>query len=378
MEKIKYQIKQILHIFFPLKKIELVSLFKEKTVTITSVFPSEQFYLPKYNDIFGNEYDHCKDYEVEIPEIFTFEIKNGIVITGSEEIYSNEGNVFKEITTLKENFQENKFSSKLKNKNKYIKGTVCYLDTKTELNNNYCHFILETLPRLYIILKSGIVPDYYILPGNKKFHKEFYALCGLDPSKILIFEPNIVVQAENLIITTLLNNWEYTYYRNIQTPKRIWLPSWVKDGYKNYFNKIEYKSEKFIYISRKIAPNRHLSNEDELIEIIKRYNFEVILLENYSVAEQAQLFKSAKCIVSIHGAGLGNTIFCNAQTSILEILSKDYLDPHFRIMTHALGLNYHYLVGEPILMEGLSPVTEDLYVNPTSFEFGIEQIMKNL
>jgi hypothetical protein len=375
MENLKYQIKQILHIFVPLKKIELVSLFKEKNVTITSVFPSEKFYLPKYNDVFGNEYDYCKDYEIEIPEIFTFEIKKGIVITGSEEIYTSEGNVFKEITTLKENFQKNKFSSKLKNKNKYIKGSVCYLETKTDLNNNYSHFILETLPRLYIISKSGIVPDYYIIPGNKEFHKEFYELIGIDPNKILILEPNLVVQAENLIITTLLNNWEYTTYRDFKIPKRNWLNSWLKEYYQSYYNKIEPKFNKHIYISRKIASNRHIVNEDELIEIINKHNFEVIYLENYSVIEKAQLFKSATCIVSIHGAGLANTIFCNPNCTILEILSKDYLDPHYRMMAHILGLKYNYLVGEPIIKEGFTPITEDIYVDPKSFEFSIDNIL---
>ena len=109
MEKIKYEIKQFIHVFFPLKYIELVSIFKEKNVNKISVFPSEKFNLPKLNDVFGNEYTYCKDYEVEIPEIFMFEIKKGIVITGNEEIYTSDGNVFKEITTLKENFQLNKY-----------------------------------------------------------------------------------------------------------------------------------------------------------------------------------------------------------------------------------------------------------------------------
>ena len=371
MEKIKYEIKQFIHVFFPLKYIELVSIFKEKNVNKISVFPSEKFNLPKLNDVFGNEYTYCKDYEVEIPEIFMFEIKKGIVITGNEEIYTSDGNVFKEITTLKENFQLNKFKSKLKKNRKYLKGNICYLDTKTELNNNYCHFVLETLPRLYIILKSGIVPDYYILPGNQQFHLEFYAKFGIDPKKILIMEQNTIIQAENLIITTLLNNWEYINYRNFTIFKRLWIPLWIKDAYANYLAKINIPNEKRIFISRKMATNRHIANEDEIINIVKEHHFEVVILENLSVSEKINLFKSAKFIVSIHGAGLGNLLFCNPKTTVLEIISRDYLDSHFRMISHIMGLDYHYIVGEPIITENLTPVTEDLYLDPTLFKLSL-------
>jgi hypothetical protein len=375
MERLKYQIKQFIHIFIPLKYIESVSIFKEKNVNIVSVFPSEKFNLPKLNDVFGNEYNNCNNYEVKIPEIFTFEIKKGIVITGNEEVYTSDGNVFKEITTLKENFQVNKFKSKLKKNRKYLKGIICYLDTSTELNNNYCHFVLETLPRLYIILKSGIIPDYYILPGNQKFHLEFYAKFGIDPKKIIIMKPNTIIQSENLIITTLLNNWDYISYRNFTFSKRLWIPIWIKDTYANYLPNINVQNEKRIYISRKMATNRHIANEDEIINIVKEHHFEVVILENLSVSEKINLFKSAKLIVSIHGAGLGNLLFCNPETTVFEIISRDYLDSHFRMISHNMGLDYHYIVGEPIITEELTPVTEDLYLNPTLFKQSLENLI---
>jgi hypothetical protein len=78
-------------------------------------------------------------------------------------------------------------------------------------------------------------------------------------------------------------------------------------------------SEKRIYVSRKLAVKRHLSNEDEFLPLLKKHKFSKIYLEHLSVPEQVQLFRSASHVIAAHGAGLTNILFAPADVKILEI-----------------------------------------------------------
>lgn len=377
MEKIKYIIKQFIHLFFPLKNIKIVSIFSDKNVSKELIYPSELYKFPLIKDVFGTEYTNGKNYEIEVPEFYTFTVKNGRCIVGSEEIFNKDGDVFGEINILKENEQVGKFKSKLKNR-KVLKGNICYLETKNSQNNNYCHFILEMLPRLQIISQSTSKPDFYILPTQQDFHHEFYTLCGIDSKKILSFELGTVIEAENLITTTLLNNWDYIDYKGLRTTKKLWLPSWVNLFYQKHFNFVDVKVDKLTFISRKKAKIRHLSNEDEIIDIIKKMGFEIYYLEDMSVLDKAKLFYSSKVLISIHGAGLGNLVFCNSNNHILEILSIDFLDNTFRMVSTIFKINYNFIVGEPILKEGFDVNTVDIYINPQQFEISLTNLIDKI
>ena len=74
-----------------------------------------------------------------------------------------------------------------------------------------------------------------------------------------------------------------------------------------------------VYIDRKDSPSgvRQLHNSDEVREILRKFDFESVVLSELSLAAQAAVFREADCLVALHGAGLTNLIHCARRPHIL-------------------------------------------------------------
>ena len=65
---------------------------------------------------------------------------------------------------------------------------------------------------------------------------------------------------------------------------------------------------KKVFVSRKKAFRRKISNEDEIFALFKPHGFVRYNLEDLSVLEQVTLFHHAEIIVAEHGAALANLV----------------------------------------------------------------------
>ena len=79
------------------------------------------------------------------------------------------------------------------------------------------------------------------------------------------------------------------------------------------------KAKLRIYVTRKLAVKRHLSNEEEFLPLLKKHNFRKFYLEELNNMDQVQLFRTASHVIAAHGAGLTNVLFAPAEIKILEI-----------------------------------------------------------
>jgi hypothetical protein len=123
--------------------------------------------------------------------------------------------------------------------------------------------------------------------------------------------------------TDLLEKDCYTFLRNVI----------LKDNLKNKNN-----PQKLLYISRNYSHNcacninrggvrmRQLINENVIFPILKKFWFEYIILEDFSLKEKINLFQNAKYIVTPNGGALTMCLFAHEKTKIIEIhddLSKN-------------------------------------------------------
>lgn len=95
-----------------------------------------------------------------------------------------------------------------------------------------------------------------------------------------------------------------------------------------------------IYIDRSGSPMRSLPNEDELIAVLRKRGFTIVRLETLSVVEQILLFRGARFVVGLHGAGLTNIAYCQPKTVIYEICPSHYVNPCYMIMALQGDLTY--------------------------------------
>lgn len=108
---------------------------------------------------------------------------------------------------------------------------------------------------------------------------------------------------------------------------------WNKDIY-TFFSKFSCppKSDfKKIYVSRAFSNDgiRKLKNERELENKLSTMGFQIIHSEKLSLDEQIQIFSSAEIIVTPHGAGLTNILFCHAGFELVELFSENFITSDF-------------------------------------------------
>ena len=105
-----------------------------------------------------------------------------------------------------------------------------------------------------------------------------------------------------------------------------------------------------IFVSRrghtKAGAYRGLTNEDQLIDRLNELGFAIIEPEQHSIMEQARLFRRAKVVVGLGGAGMFNVAFCRPGTLVIDIESgADWIDAHAELFA-SVGAEYGFILGD--------------------------------
>lgn len=251
-----------------------------------------------------------------------------------------------------------------------IKGKILILAGL--LNNVYFHWLFDILPRLYLLEKINFSYekiDYILVDNRTKFQQETLKIWNIPDHKIMPLSCPTNIQADELIVPSF--------------PSDIaWMPSWSCDYLcQKLLKDIKKKPYRNIYITRKNASTRRLINEREIIAILQQYNFEIIDLELLSVQQQAELLNSAHVVISLHGSGLSNLVFCQPKTIVIEIFSPFYVYPCYWLLSNLKQLNYYYLIGEiwgsENLHQWLYPDSriENIYLVPSLLKNILDEIL---
>lgn len=104
-----------------------------------------------------------------------------------------------------------------------------------------------------------------------------------------------------------------------------------------------------LFVSRRRARARHLTNDLEVSERLGALGFTTVVLEEFSGAEQARLFRRAKVIVAQHGAALTNLLYCRPGTRVIELFNgpSGGSEGLYRSIAADLGL-----VHEAVILDG--------------------------
>ncbi len=108
---------------------------------------------------------------------------------------------------------------------------------------------------------------------------------------------------------------------------------------KNHFLKHDSKF-KYIIASRSGAKRRKLLNENELINVLKLYNFRLVNFEDYDYETQINIARNCKIMIGYHGAGLTNLFFMKSKSLVIEIYNHNYKNEIFKVFSKALNVDY--------------------------------------
>lgn len=276
---------------------------------------------------------------------------------------------------------------------KTIEGTVAVLSSLS--GNTYFHWIVDVLPRIEILRRSGLNLDeidwFLINGGNHSFQYETLNKLGISKEKILSSDQHSYVQSARLIAPAFsgyfgwLEPWALSFLRQeflSIIPNRVFSESSCSSsGLLNFdVNNSYINSSERVYISRSDANHRQLLNEVEIFDHLRPLGFVQVALESLSFRDQVALFASAKVIIAPHGSGLTNMVFCQPGTTVIELVSPHYVRHYYWVISHLLGLNHYFLSGEtlpsPLIRELMyqNPLIEDIWINIKSLKMMLERL----
>jgi len=303
----------------------------------------------------GSLWPDEQPYDGTLGELFALIIPQGKVISDNGFVLIDDQYLLRELTPTSFKFHHyvNHFLTTEFNTVRKIPGRVAVL---TKLHAQcYAHWLMEVLGRLAILEALGIDIDWFYVSydkteNGKTFIKESLAAWGIDSNKIIDPSGNFhYIQADELIVPSLPNRHVPTAGKKFTQGTQLcaafchpWVVEYIRNkfliaiqGYqpKNYL-------AKRVYISRKDATNaRNFDNEQDLIEALKMYDFEVYELTKLPFLDQVKLFADAEIVIGAHGSGMSNIMFCSKETQILELfMARQDLVNYY--IAQALSLNY--------------------------------------
>lgn len=217
----------------------------------------------------------------------------------------------------------------------FIDGSVGLLNMGH--NNQHSHWLLQTLPKLEIFKKAGIRPQKLVVqPTIKGYQKKALAILGYPETDLIIGNPEQPLRCSELYATNIWGS-EVISDLDIYNELSVKCPS-TKPGPER------------IYVSRLDSRNlRRFLNEEKVIELMKEYDFEIVIPSKLTIEEEVNIFRNAKVVVGALGAGLYNTIFTEPGANIIVLSDPWYLTGWISNIAALRGHNIGFIFGHNFL-----------------------------
>jgi capsular polysaccharide biosynthesis protein len=294
--------------------------------------------------------------EETISESYLLEINDAYV--------SPFGVVFKNGFVVKESvysmFKPNSFLLSFYKKillNKVIKVSGNCIIAHHSYYQNYYHFLLEILPRLFVLKHLASTHKLIINKNIPGFVKEYIELFNF--KEILYLKDDEIAIADHLIFSTYLSRGLAYNEKVIQE-----MSAWLRE--KLFNNSIDNAPEK-IFISRDNAKYRKTVNEDEVFAFLQQNGFVKFNLDEPSIKAQANFFKNAKYIIGSHGAGFSNMIYSKHCKLVIDIIHEQHPQDCFYNLANCFNIDYCYFQCKGTGANSYAN-NDDIIVNLANFE----------
>jgi Glycosyltransferase 61 len=198
----------------------------------------------------------------------------------------------------------------------------------------YFHWLLDSVPRLYVV-RDQLPESTLLLP--EAFRSSHYILPSLAPfniGSIRFVGRREVLRCRKLVVPSHTgSSGEY----NEEVVRDL------RQFYRSYYVGEDCNPPERIYISRSKATKRRITNENEVIGVVRAYGFSVVCFEDHPFEEQVRMMSHARYVVANHGAGLANMLFLPERSSVFELRRfGDSTCNCYFILAAALDLKFYY------------------------------------
>lgn len=306
-------------------------------------------------------------------------IKSGIIIGGSDLIILKDSNVLYNLKTID---TENRYLYTDGGIKYYTNNSLVYSNRRKHLSLasaiwlggnftwNYYHFMYECLIKFVLIKDLNIdtnipividkvcneIPQFRELIGFLNIeNREIITLGSGNSCKVdrlfYIFSPNII--PPNLKNDKDMRDSDLQFNKESVIKLRCMLLKFKSD--KSFPNRV--------FISRKNASSRRKFNEDDVLSVLKKYNFVEVAPEEYSVSDQMSLFHGADFIAGGSGAAFTNLLFCKSSSKALIFAKAKLPFSGFSSIADFIGMELKYFINTSQNLEGLDSMHDSFTIN---------------
>lgn len=196
---------------------------------------------------------------------------------------------------------------------------------------NYWHFTFMALDKILELEDRGFTGKYLVC--NYEYLRELLHLFGIQPDKIIYVNQGDVYKVKNLHVID-----GYAKY-DVKTIIKI------RDRITERINKADLISyPKKLYV-RRIGPySRKVKNEEDVINLLKKYGYVMINPDELTVEEQIKYFMAADIVITPHGANSTNALYMHEGSRFIELFGREYIVPHMLQIIQNNKMSYQMLV----------------------------------
>jgi capsular polysaccharide biosynthesis protein len=223
------------------------------------------------------------------------------------------------------------------------------------VNLHFGHFIANTLPRLWTIVRDGTLKHPVLFHGQGTpvdwftfpFIRDFFAALGISPDNVKFVDrpmrinrliiPHPAFQEQHFahrVFGQLCRNIGDNLLKNIDTPIEL--------------------HDTPVYLSKTGLSSGvgRFANEDTVVQILQSAGLEIQYPERLTPAEQISIFRDRKIILGPLGSAFHNSIFCATQANIICIAPSSHPNSNFMMLDCLAGINAQYFCDPGTSVDG--------------------------
>jgi capsular polysaccharide biosynthesis protein len=235
-------------------------------------------------------------------------------------------------------------------------------------SEGYWHWISEALPRLFAITQLPFDEIRVIVSRDlSDWQKESLEAVGLSH---LNFLP---LNRRHLQLEVLF----FPSYVGTPGNPHPWGYNWLRERLLAGVD--QQRNDRRVYVTRRRALRRRVSNEEEVEPILSKFGFEIIEAERLSLREKACIFSEAEAVVGPHGAGLTNIFLSPPGCKVLEIFDPSHMNVNNYAAADVLRQQYWYMLGKTDGKTGVHLVSghDDIHLPAAEFEQVLSAMLRS-
>jgi capsular polysaccharide biosynthesis protein len=214
-----------------------------------------------------------------------------------------------------------------------VEGTAVLIQDQY-LEPNYCHWILDWLPRLEIARASAPTWDFVIGHDlTTTFQIESLDFVGTRPDCFIPTAAHHVLRVERLLVPDTCFRVRHPAANGNHA-----LLNWWRGLAIDQIGAIEPRGAR-LYFSR-TGTRRQVREDRKLRMLLERYGFQTLEPSDIAFPDQIDMVRGASAVVAPHGAALTNILFAPTECRVLELFASRGGTETYEVLATALGQDY--------------------------------------